>query len=112
MGVWTERAKAVKAIMELGKLINEIGITVDEKPADPPSRPGYKWKPIINVLSKKIGWQEVEDPDAQGTADNPIPWEPGMEVHANYYYTSNGVRYVCVQNGNPTEISTEYFEEF
>lgn len=112
MGVWTERAKAVQPIMELGKLANAVGVTAEEKPTELPDRPGYKWEPMLNTQSKTIGWQEVEDPDAQGTADNPIPWEAGMTVHINYFYTSGGVRYVCVQNGNPMEISAEYFEEF
>lgn len=109
---WTERAKTVKALMDLGRLAAEVGITAEEKPADLPERPGFKWEPMLNTESKTIGWQEVEDPGAEGTSNNPIVWEPGMTVQANYFYTSNGTRYVCVQSGAPAEITTEYFEEF
>ena len=112
MGVWKERAMTVQPIMELGKLANEVGITAEEKPTELPNRPGYKWEPMLNAESKSIGWQEVEDPNAEGTADKPIAWEPGMKVYANYFYTSDGVRYVCIQSGTPTEITTDYFEPF
>lgn len=112
MGIWTERAEAVKPLMDLGKLAAAVGITAEEKPTAVPDRPGYKWEPMLNAESKTIGWQEVEDPGAAGTAENPIPWEPGMAVRTNYFYTSDGVRYVCVLNGTPTKITAEYFEEF
>lgn len=112
MGVWTQRAAAVQPIMELGKLADAVGITAEDKPTELPDRPGYKWEPMLNTESKTIGWQEVEDPEAQGTADNPIAWEAGMTVYANYFYISDDVRYVCVQSGAPIELSTEYFEKF
>lgn len=112
MSFWSERAKAVKSLLDLGRLAVEAGITAEEKPASLPDRPGFKWEPMLNTESKTIGWQEVEDPGAEGTSDNPIAWEPGMTVQTNYFYTSNGTRYVCVQSGAPAEITTEYFEAF
>lgn len=112
MGIWTERAVAMQPIMELGRLAAEVGIVAEDKPTDLPDRPGYKWEPMLNAQSKSIGWQEVEDPDAEGTADNPINWISGMKVYANYFYTKDGVRYVCVQNGTPVDITEDYFEQF
>lgn len=112
MGMWTEKAKEVQPIMELGKLANRVGITAEQKPSILPERPGFTWEPMLNPDSKTIGWQEVEDPNAFGTADNPIVWVPGMNVQENYFYTSKNVRYVCVKSGAPTKLSVEYFEKF
>lgn len=87
-------------------------IACPEKPSEMPSRPGYKWKLAYTWGSSSMAWEEVEDPDAQGTADSPIEWESGMAVYANYFYTAAGVRYLCVADGAPTEITNEYFEQF
>lgn len=87
-------------------------VPASDKPSDPPSRPGYKWKLTYTWGNSSMAWEEVEDPDAQGTSDNPIPWEAGMVVYANYFYTADGVRYLCVLAGAPPEITAEYFEQF
>ncbi len=93
--------------------IAECGITIEDKPAEMPSRPGYKWVPHQAVAGGSIAWIEAESEDKSGTADEPITFVSGMSVYPNYYYTDGSKRYVCLQSGNPTEIAEgEYFTEF
>lgn len=111
MDKWTKAAELEKPFMDLGRLAAEAGVTVEEKPADLPNRPGFSWKPCLNTEGGSIGWQEVEDPNAQGTNSNPIVWESGMKVYVNYWYTHNDTLYVCVKTGTPARITnTNYFE--
>lgn len=94
-------------------IVDECGIIIEEKPSEMPSRAGYKWKPIQTTAGGSITWIEEEDPNAEGTADNPIQFTAGMTIHPNYYYTDGTTRYVCIQAGNPTELGEgEYFTEF
>lgn len=90
--------------------IKAVGITVEDKPADMPSRPGYKWVPHQAVAGGAITWIETESDDKTGTAEKPIRFVSGMEVYPNYYYTDGTTRYVCVQAGAPAEIGEgDYF---
>ena len=84
-----------------------------ELPPEPeqPPKIGYKWKPIYNPDGHAFSWELVPDPNAHGTQDNPIPWEPGMAVIAYAWYTYEGKTYVCICDGNPTDINDKnYFE--
>lgn len=104
--------EAIRNHKNTAEIIAECGITIEEKPSILPDRPGYKWVPTQATAKGSITWVEVEDPNAEGTAENPIVFVSGMAVYANYYYTDGTTRYVCVQAGNPTEIAEgEYFTE-
>lgn len=93
-------------------IINEVGITIEEKPSIADTRPGYKWVPHQTVAGGAITWTEEINPNAQGTADKPITFKAGMEVYENYYYTDGTKRYICVKRGFPTELTeSEYFTE-
>lgn len=94
-------------------VINEVGITIEDKPSEMPSRPGYKWTPYQSVAGGSITWVETESEDKSGTAEQSILFVPGMSVWPNYYYTDGTTRYVCILAGNPTEIGEgEYFTAF
>ncbi len=104
---------AIRADKDTVAVVEEVGITITPKPKDLPSRPGYKWAPTQTTAKGSITWIEVEDPNAEGTAEKPITFKVGMEVYPNYYYTDGVKRYVCVQGGLPPEIAEgEYFTEF
>ena len=100
------------------ELINMMvnSIPVENEPTELPDRPGFKWERAFSWgtadnPSPSVAWVEVEDPNGQGTSKNPIPWEAGMSVKANYWYTFEGNLYVCVQAGSPDSITdTNYFE--
>lgn len=111
------RLEAIKGAIRKHKstadIVAECGITIEEKPSTLPDRPGYKWVPTQTTAKGSIIWVEEEDPNAEGTAENPIRFTAGMTVYANYYYTDSTTRYVCIQAGNPTELAEgEYFAEF
>ena len=81
------------------------------KPELPP-KIGYMWKPIYNQEGHAFSWEAVPDPNAQGTQDNPIPWKSGMAVIVNAWYIYEGETYVCICDGNPTDINDKnYFEQ-
>lgn len=105
--------EAIREHKETVDIVADCGIVIEEKPSILPDRPGYKWVPTQTTAKGSITWIEEEDPNAEGTADNPIVFVSGMDVHPNYYYTDGTTRYVCVKAGNPTEIvEGEYFTEF
>lgn len=111
------RVDALKAnianLKTVSDTIAEVGITIEDKPADMPSRPGYKWAPYQATAGGSITWIETESEDKSGTADEPITFVAGMSVYPNYYYTDGVKRYVCIQSGNPDVIAEgEYFTEF
>lgn len=86
------KAKADRAVC---KTVAAAGITVDPEPTAPPDRPGLKWIPTQSQAGGPISWVESEyDPDLPGTKETPIPFEEGMTVYPNYYYTLDGVRKV------------------
>lgn len=110
----SERVAALEAMLpqNTGEKVNAFidAIQTPEKP-DLPDRPGYKWVLKYTWGDSSFAWVEEEDPDAPGTKDNPIPWESGMAVKANYWYSHEGKLYVCVQSGAPEEITdSDYFE--
>lgn len=85
-------------------------IETPEKP-DLPDKPGFKWALKYTWGDSGFTWEMVEDPDAQGTRDNPIQWTPDMTVRTNYWYSHEGQLYVCIQSGTPAEITDlNYFE--
>lgn len=79
-------AQVKKAITD-GKLVQSAGgITEDVTQSD---KLGYDWR---NTYVNKILVRQVyvEQDVKQGTADNPIAWEPRMALIQNAYYTHNG----------------------
>ena len=97
---------------ELIATINEVGITIEDKPSIATPRPGYKWVPYQAQAGGVITWIEEADPTAEGTADKPITFKVGMEVNVNYYYTDGVKKYVCIKGGFPPELAEgEYFTE-
>ena len=112
-----ERVDSLKSdiakLKTTSEIIEEAGITIEDKPAEMPSRPGYKWVPHQSTAGGAIAWIEAESEDKTGTADEPITFTPGMTVYPNYYYTDGTKRYVCLQAGTPDEIGEgAYFTEF
>lgn len=79
-------AQVKKAITD-GKLVQAAGgITEDVTQSD---KLGYDWR---NIYVNKILVRQVyvEQDVKQGTADNPIAWEPDMPLIQNAYYAHNG----------------------
>lgn len=113
----TERFEAIKEAIRAGKttlnIVEQVGITIEEKPSIVTPRPGYKWSPHQAKAGGAIMWVEEADPNAEGTADKPIMFKVGMEVYENYYYTDGVKRYVCIKAGMPPELADgEYFTQF
>ena len=105
--------EGIATLKTVSDTIAEVGITIEEKPTDMPSRPGYKWVPHQAAAGGAITWIETESEDKTGTADQPITFTPGMTVYPNYYYTDGTTRYVCVKGGNPDTIAEgDYFTAF
>lgn len=103
----------IAALKSTSDIIAEAGITIEDKPLDMPSRPGYKWMPHQSVAGGSIAWVEAESEDKSGTAEQPIVFTPGMAVYPNYYYTDGTTRYVCLQAGTPEELTEgAWFTEF
>lgn len=112
-----ERLEAIKTAIRADKttiaIVEEVGITIEEKPSIVTPRPGYKWIPTQTTAKGSITWVEEADPNADGTANKPITFVAGMNVWENYYYTDGQKRYVCIKAGNPSELTEgEYFTEF
>lgn len=112
-----ERLDAIKTVIRADKttvaIVEEVGITIEEKPSIVTPRPGYKWVPTQTTAKGSITWIEEKDPNAEGTAEKPIMFKVGMEVYANYYYTDGVKRYICIKAGMPPELADgEYFTEF
>lgn len=113
----TARLEAIKEAIRADKttiaIVEEVGITIEDKPSIVTPRPGFKWVPHQAKAGGVITWIEEADPNASGTADKPITFKVGMEVYPNYYYTDGVKRYVCIKAGNPSELTEgEYFTEF
>lgn len=104
---------SIAGLKNTSDIVSEAGITIEDKPTDMPSRPGYKWAPHQSVAGGSIAWIETESDDKTGTADEPIVFASGMAVYPNYYYTDGAKRYVCLQAGAPAEIGEgAWFTEF
>lgn len=85
-------------------------IKVPEKP-ELPDKVGYKWQLTYTFGGDAFAWESVPDPDAKGTQENPFDWISGMATMVDAWYVYEGNTYVCIQAGNPTEITdTAYFE--
>lgn len=52
------------------------------------------WKPSLQTASL---WKVVDE-EHEGTIDDPIPYNPPMEIFVNKYYTQNGVKYKCIRD--------------
>lgn len=103
----------IRSHRETAEIIAICGITIEEKPEELPSRPGYKWAPHQVIANGPIVWTEEESEDKSGTEAEPILFTAGMRVYPNYYYTDGEKRYVCIMGGEPMEIGEgEYFTEF
>lgn len=86
-------------------------IEMPEKP-ELPEKVGYKWELAYTFGNSSFAWVSVVDPDAKGTQDNPIEWISGMATMVNAWYIYEDELYVCVQAGNPTDITdNNYFEK-
>ena len=73
---------------------------------------GYLWK-CTYIGDICVSKEYVQDPDAKGTYNNPIEWEPGVTLIANAYYLHDSKKYVYV--GEPSTAGKEWdgvnFEE-
>lgn len=54
------------------------------------------WKPSMETLSL---WKKVQT-EHEGTEDDPIPFEQGMNIEQGKYYEQFGVVYKAIQNAN------------
>lgn len=52
------------------------------------------WKPSLETASL---WKVVDEEHA-GTQEDPIPYNPPMEIFKDKYYTQNEVLYKCTRN--------------
>lgn len=112
----TKRLEAIKTAIRADKevvdVIEKVGITIEDKPSIVTPRPGFKWVPHQSKVGGAITWVEEADPNAEGTADKPITFKPGMEVYENYFYTDGAKKYVCINAGNPAELAEgDFFTE-
>ena len=90
-----EIIEKVKADRETCRIVAEAGITINPEPGAPPNRPGLKWVPHQTMAGGAITWIESEyDATLPGTSENPIAFEPDMEVFPNYFYILDGARKV------------------
>lgn len=79
-------AQVKKAITD-GKLVQAAGgITEDVTQSD---KLGYDWRNIY-VNDILVRQEYVEQAVKAGTADNPIAWEPDMQLIQNAYYAYDG----------------------
>lgn len=53
------------------------------------------WRPSAATLSI---WRKVDEESHAGTADDPIPFEQGMDIEAGKYYSQYGVTYKAIQS--------------
>lgn len=91
-----ERYSDMKDKMDI---IKEVGITIEEKPLELPSRPGYIWIPRQKVAGGAITWTESSyDSTMPGTKETPIAFVENLTVLPNYYYILNGVRKLWAGN--------------
>lgn len=102
-------AKAYHDKVVQGETVEKLGgITERIEQSD---KIGFDWHNYyVNKILVRSDYVKQENP--VGVADNPFTWESGMKLILNGYYSYNGKRYVAIQEGSPTEITDEYFEEF
>lgn len=99
-----DKEAQAQALSHLASLI-QVDTTLSDKL-------GYLWK-YTYVGTVCVSKEYVKDPDAVGTAGNPIAWKPGVQLIPNAFYIYNNVRYVYV--GEASEAGNEFdysnFEE-
>ena len=77
----------MKSAIQDGKLVQAAGgITTTVTQSD---KLGYDWKNFF-VNDVPVRREYVEQAVKFGTADNPIAWEPDMQLIQNAYYAYNG----------------------
>lgn len=77
----------IKSAIADGKLVQAAGgITSTITQSD---KLGFDWKNIY-VNDVLVRQEYIEQAVKRGTADNPIAWEPDMQLIQNAYYTYNG----------------------
>lgn len=77
----------IKSAISDGKLVQAAGgITSALTQSD---KLGFDWKNIY-VNDVLVRQEYVEQAIKRGTADNPILWEPDMQLIQNAYYTHGG----------------------
>ena len=104
-----EEAKAYRNKVIQGEQIEAVGGIKEEFVQS--DKIGFDWRNYyVNKILVRSDYVKQENP--VGVADNPFTWESGMKLILNGYYSYNGKRYVAIQEGSPTEITDEYFEEF
>ena len=81
MDIWEKKALEQKPIMDIGRLVYIYGACAEAKPIDPPSKEGYVWQPIYNPNTNSIRWEEVEDPNVEGTGGD--CYELNNDSHLN-----------------------------
>lgn len=79
---------------KLRLMLDSVPVNVPEETENNelPFKLGYKWQPVYSGTA--FGWELIVDPDAIGTADNPIIWTAGVRLIPNAYYLHANVRYV------------------
>lgn len=77
----------IKSAIADGKLVQAAGgITSTLTQSD---KLGFDWRNIY-VNDILVRQEYVEQPIKRGTADNPIEWQPDMQLIQNAYYTHGG----------------------
>ena len=50
------------------------------------------WNPFA---TRGVLWKAIPNPNEDGSRENPITWQLGMELVVGWYYIENGVLYYC-----------------
>lgn len=84
-------------LIEEGKYYTQDGVLYVGLQTTPNGYP-YDLKDMPTVV--KPVEEEAEEPQGDGTLENPIAYVKGMTVIENgKYYTQDGVKYLCIRNG-------------
>jgi hypothetical protein len=82
-----DKLEKLKTAIKDGKLVQAAGgINSSMTQSD---KLGYDWRNIY-VNDVLVRQEYIKQAVKQGTADNPIPWQPAMPLIQNAYYTHNG----------------------
>lgn len=95
---------------EMGKKV-PVGFRFNYKKEEDPEYTMYE---VIQEHSLSSAWvpgagteslYKVVQVEHAGTIDDPIPWQPNMELFKDKYYTEDGELYICIRN---SEIALSY----
>lgn len=114
-GKFLRDGEVLQTASDILSAIQEAGITVEPRPIDLPTRPGYEWKPIQMVAGGSVTWVLSDyDPTLPGTKANPITFKDGMEVLQNYNYIRDGVMKVWFgsQHAHPAWDDANWVDEY